>query len=100
MENKKYEFTGETKCVGNITLRRIRRLSDGVVGGWIEKESNLSHEGMCFVYDNALVSGNGLVSGNAWVCGDARVYGNAWVFGNARVCGDARVFGNALVYVP
>ena len=36
---KKYEFTGETKTLGNGTiLQRIRRLSDGVFGGWIEKE--------------------------------------------------------------
>lgn len=69
----KYEFTGETKQCGSIMLQRIRLLIDipnigkaGDVGGWIEKESNLSQN------DNAMVSGN------------AEVYGNAWVFGNAE----------------
>ena len=47
----KYEFTGETKKVGlfgNIIVRRIRAtIAFGVVkagdlGGWIEKEENLS----------------------------------------------------------
>ena len=39
----KYKFTDETKSSieGNI-LHRIKRLSDGKLGGWIEKEENLS----------------------------------------------------------
>jgi hypothetical protein len=68
---KKYEFTGETKTVAGILLHRIRRLSDGLVGGWIEKEENLSHEDLCFVFGNARVSGNAEVYGNAWVSGNA-----------------------------
>ena len=41
MTYKKYEFTGETKEVFGRTLHRIKRLSDGLVGGWIESEDNL-----------------------------------------------------------
>lgn len=63
--SKKYEFTGETKQFNCITLQRIRRLSDGLIGGWIESENNLSHNGSCFVY------------GEAQVYGEARVYGEA-----------------------
>ena len=85
MNTKKYEFTGETKEVYGITLRRIRRLSDSFVGGWIEKEENLSHEGNCWV------SGDAWVFGNARVTGNARVSGNAWVTGFARVCGNAEI---------
>lgn len=55
----------------------------GDVGGYIEKEENLSQSG------DAWVSGNAEVYGNARVSGNARVYGNAWVSGNARVSGDA-----------
>ena len=43
--SKKYEFTGKTKNYKGRLLHRIRRISDGLVGGWIEKEENLSHEG-------------------------------------------------------
>ena len=81
---KKYEFTGETKRVElwnrTATLHRIKATVEfgfvkvGELGGWIEKEENLSHEG------------------KAWVCGDAEVWGNAKVWGNAEVCGDAEVF--------
>lgn len=84
---RKYEFTGETRG----SLRRIRRLSDGCLGGWIENEKNLSHIGAAWVWDNAQVYGA------AWVCGEAQVYGNAQVYGDARVFGDARVYGEALV---
>lgn len=69
---KKYEFTGETKQINGVTLRRIKRLSDGLVGGWIEKEENLSHEGECFVY------GSAQVSDYARVFGSAQVFGSAW----------------------
>ena len=96
-ESKKYEFTGETKMYFGRTLRQIRAIKDfynvkaGEIGGWIEKESNLSQTGNAWVYDDASV------------CDDARVCDDAWVSGNARVSGDAninnmnqyRVFGPA-----
>jgi len=54
--NKKYEFTGETINHDNRILRRVRRISDGLIGGFIESEDNLSHK------DNAWVSGDAQVS--------------------------------------
>lgn len=91
---RKYEFTGNTRG----SLKRIRRISDGALGGWIESECNLSHEGQCWVSDNALVFGDAWVSDNAEVSRNAQVSGDAWVFGNAQVSGDARVAGNAWVF--
>ena len=88
---KKYEFTGETKEIRLLfrtaTLHRIRAtvafgiVEVGDLGGWIEKEENLSHEGKAWVW------------GNAEVCGDAEVWGNA------KVCGDAEVFSASHVLV-
>ena len=101
---KKYEFTGEVKVVFGITLHRIRAsVSFGVVvkgelGGWIEKEENLSQNGNAWVYGNALVYGNAEVCGNAKVYGNAKVCGNAKVYGNAKVHGNAEVCDNALVH--
>ena len=70
---KKFEFTGETKTISLLfrtaILHRIRAVAEfglvkvGDLGGWIEKEENLSHEG------------------KAWVCGNAKVWGNAEVCG-------------------
>lgn len=74
---KKYEFTGETKEIRLLfrtaTLHRIRAtvafgiVEVGDLGGWIEKEENLSHEG------------------KAWVWGIAKVWGNAEVFSASHV---------------
>ena len=92
--SKKYELTDETVRINSIILHRIKALTDfgdvdaGDLGGWVESERNMSHDGNAWVYDNARVYGN------AWVCGNALVYGNARVYGNAWVCGNAWVGSN------
>jgi hypothetical protein len=102
---KKYELLdNDTKTHNGVTLRRVRALrsfgniEEGELGGFIEKEENLSHRGNAWVYGNARVSGNARVEGNAWVLGNAWVSGDARVYGDARVSGDARVYGDAWVY--
>ena len=100
---KKYELTEETKVIGGKTLFRIRALRSfggikaGDLGGFIENERNLSHEGNAWVGDNAKVGGDAWVGDNARVGGYAWVDGYAWVGGNAKVGGDAWVGGNARV---
>ena len=102
---KKFELTAEfvTNVFGK-KLFRIKALvafgdvSAGELGGFVEKEENLSNNGNAWVYGNAQVSGNARVCGNARVSGDARVSGNAQVSGNARVSGNAWVYGDAQVY--
>ena len=109
--NKKYELLKDdcTKYAGNI-LYRIKALKDfgdvktGDLGGYIESENNLSHEGGCWVYNNALVCDSARVSDNAKIYGQARifdyakVYDNAEVFDKAHIYGDAKVFDNACVF--
>ena len=74
---KKFELTANSKMHLGKKLFQIKALisfgnvEEGDLGGFIEKEDNLSQ------------------SGNAWVSGNAEVYGNA------RVYGDAEVYGNA-----
>lgn len=63
----------------------------GELGGWIEKEGNLSHNGNAWVSDNACVTGNAQVRDNAHVAGNACVSGDTWVSGNAHVTGNAWV---------
>ena len=54
---KKYRLTEETKVINGHTLHRIEALKDfggvkkGELGGWIEKEDNLSHDGNAWVFD-------------------------------------------------
>ena len=66
---KKFELTANFKMVLGRKLFQIKALIDiekydvkaGDLGGWIEKEENLSHKG------------------DAWVSGDARVSGDAFL---------------------
>ena len=94
---KKFELTSEFVTFLGKKLFRIKALisfgnvEEGELGGYVEKEENLSNDG------NAWVSGDARVYGDAWVSGNARVYGDAWVSGNAWVSGDARVSGDAMV---
>ncbi|VEJ45272.1 hypothetical protein [Bartonella vinsonii] len=100
--SKKYEITNETRVLGDHTLYRIKALKDfgdikaGDLGGFIEDESNLSHDGDCWVGDDATVLKPGRVFENARVYGNASVGG--FVYGNAKVYDFAKVFANAHVY--
>ena len=75
-------------------LRDFGGIKAGDLGGYIEKESNLSHNGDAWLYEDAMVYGNALVRGNALVFGNAEVYGNAAIGGNVWVDGDARIQSN------
>ena len=84
-------------------LYRIKALRDfggikaGDLGGYIEKESNLSHNGDAWLYEDAMVYGDAHVYGEATIDDIAQVYGDARVYGNALICGNALVSGNAEV---
>ena len=107
---KKFELTAEQKINWfGRTLFRVKACVDfetvsgdevhaGDLGGFIEKESNLSQNGKAWVYGNAKVYGNARVYGDAEVFGNAQVFGDAGVWGNAKVWGNAAVWGNASVY--
>lgn len=92
-ENKmrKYEFTRETKEAGFRTLHRIRAVINfgdvkvGDLGGFIEREENLSHDGTAWVY------------ASAWICDNARIFGNARIFDNVKVFDNAKVCSNAII---
>ena len=68
---KKYILTEEAKEVGGHILHRIQAMRDfggvqkGDLGGWVESEENLSHDGDCWIFDNGRVFGDGRVFGNA-----------------------------------
>ena len=101
---KKYILTDETVEHLGHTLYRIQAVkafgfvSAGTLGGFIESEKNLDHDGKAWVFGNARVYDDAMVSGDAGVFGDTWVYDNARVFGDAVVSDNARAFGNAWVY--
>ncbi len=94
----KYEMLYEDKIeMGGHTLYRIRALKDfgnvkaGDIGGYIEKEGNLSQKGICWVYDDARVYDDAWVYGDAKVCDNAKVYDDACVYDHAHICGNAKI---------
>ncbi|CCD28970.1 putative phage-related hypothetical protein [Candidatus Glomeribacter gigasporarum BEG34] len=70
--SKKYELLKDD-CIeyDGRTLYRIRALRDfrgmkkGDLGGYIEKEENLSHEREAWVSGNAQISGDARIDGNS-----------------------------------
>lgn len=114
--NKKYELTPDIRVFHNRTLHRIKALRDfsdirkGDIGGYVESEANLSHEGRCWIYrttanpeedewfySDAMVWGNSQVYENAKIYEYARIYDSAKVYGDTWVSGDIKIFGNAQV---
>ena len=101
---KKYEMTSNYKIFLGKKLFQIRALVDlcngvkaGELGGYIEKEENLSQSGNAWVGGDARVTDNARVTGNAQVAGDAWVRDNAQVRDNAHIAGNAHVAGKAWV---
>ena len=108
MERKKYELTGETIKYKGYTLHRIKALKDivinteitikkGNLGGWIEKEYNLSQDGNCWVSGKAKVFGDATVKGCAYVSDYVEVHGNAIIRDNSKVYGYADVYGHSWI---
>ena len=101
--DKKYELTEETIEHNGHTLHRIRalrdfnRVSKGDLGGFVESESNLGHDGDCWIGGNAKVYDNGRVRQDASVRHRAEVYDDAIIIGEAIVDLDAKVYGKATV---
>lgn len=111
----KYEFTDEQKMLDdNTVVHRIRAIRDfgdvtrGTLGGWIENKLNLSHDGNCWVYHDAIVSGNARIENDATIRNNSRVYGDASIIDNvviednsivfgAYVCGDSIISNNTRV---
>ena len=116
MKTKKFELTEETIKYDGHTLYRIIALKDfdgackGDLGGYVEKESNLSQFGECWisgyakVYDDATVKGCAYVSdyvevhGNAIIRDNSKVYGYADVYGHSWIGDKSEIFGNAAVH--
>ena len=111
---KKYELTSEYVEFDGRKLYKIKALKSfylcgltvkaGALGGYVEKEENLSQEGNAWIHGNAYVYDNAYVRDNAYICEEAWIHGNveikneAWIHGNAEISGNAKVKDEAEVY--
>lgn len=136
MENKKYKFieddfrivnNGASKVHRIVALRDFSDVKKGDLGGYVEKEENLSHEGFAWVYDDGVVFDNARVVNDATVhnyavvCGatvlydsacakdysiiggevvcfdTAHISGKAIVWGDIKITGDSHIYGNVIL---
>ncbi len=101
---RKYELTSQTLAFRGRILHQIRAVRDfgnikaGALGGWIEREDNLSQEGNAWVHLSSHVAENAVISENAQIGAEATILGNAQISGNAKVHLYALVDGNAKIY--
>lgn len=107
--NKKYELTNESIEYINRTLYRIRALRDfgdvkaGDLGGFVESERNLSHDGDCWIYDDAIAMDMSHVRTNARMRHESIAGGHSEIFWcaelreNTIVTDSAKIGGNAVV---
>ena len=107
MENKKYELLKEDIKEVTFTrrnengeygpseicvlyrikaLRSFGNIKEGDLGGYIESEDNLSHDGTCWIYDDATVLHGG------------KVYENAQIHDKSSITGNSEIFGDAILY--
>lgn len=75
----------------------------GDIGGYVESEKNLSQEGTCWIFDNAVVCNSAVVKEHARIRDNAYIYSNAVIQGatyvgdNAHI-GDAAIVGGKPTY--
>lgn len=116
MDQTKYELV-TTEAIGPrgralFRVRALRNFGDvkaGDVGGFVEGTHNLSQEGECWIYDNAMavqraqVRDNGRLKGNSIVLLNSRVRENAevsgacWIDMDSDIAGTSRVSGSVRV---
>lgn len=104
--NKKYRLEGPY-CKGIehdykdlyriISIKDFSDVKSGDIGGFVEGEHNLSHNGDCWIYDNAAVFGNAFVKEDAIVKGEAIVRDDAFVTGAAVVADYCVISDKAIV---
>ena len=101
---RKYIFTEDEMVLHRRILHRIQaaknfgNVKTGDIGGWIEREENLSHEGTCWIYDDAKAYDDSRILSQAKLRGNARILHNAIVEDKAVISGDAKIYGKAHIF--
>lgn len=101
---KKYILTRNDiiKYNGHILYRiqavkSFDKVKKGDLGGYVESEDNLSHEGNAWVKDDAWVFGDAFVADNSLVYGNAVIGGSARIGHSAKIYGEAFIAGDAII---
>ena len=85
-------------CYRVVALRDFGDVKAGDRGGYVSNGRILSHEGDCWIGEEAAALGTVTVSGNARLEGWAAIWDDVELSGNARVYGLASLWGNTRVF--
>ena len=80
----------------SFQIRALKDFGDvkkGDLGGYINNESCLSHDGDCWVYQKAYVGNGCFVSDNSKVCNGAIIVGNVKIHGDSLIDGRVIISG-------
>lgn len=102
LENDSIVFEGH-KLFKIQALRDIKEseylgINAGDIGGYIEKEDNLSHYYSCWVHENAKVMDNARIFDNVQIMDNAIIKDTAEIFDEVKVFDQAIIFGNARLF--
>lgn len=94
----------QIKALKTFTTSNDTKVKEGDLGGFISGEHNLSHEGNCWVANNAEVWDQACVSENAYLGGFSSLSDQVQLYGNAKVIrgkssGNVKIYDNAKVAV-
>lgn len=105
MTDKKYKIRRDLSMeYAGHNLYRIEALKNfghiiaGDIGGYIEKEDNLSHYYSCWIHNNAKVMDDARVHDNAQVCNEAVIKEDAEIFDEVTVFDKAIISGNVSLF--
>lgn len=107
MNNKKYEIlmdeANTIEWKGHI-LHRIRALRDfndvreGDIGGYVEKEKNLSQCGNCWIYDEAKAMDNSRIYDDSIMYDNSEMHENSIMCDDSEMHNDSELHGNSAMY--
>ena len=104
---KKYEILMDEENTiewnGHI-LHRIKALKDfrnvrkGDIGGYVQKEKNLSQEGNCWIYDNAKAMDSSRIYDNSEMHDNSVMHENSIMFDNSEIHDSSIMHDNCRMY--
>lgn len=97
IESTAIEYEGH-KLYRIEALRDFANVKKGDRGGYVETQDNLSHDGNCWIYDDAKVYGQAKVFEDALILDNAEVFNHAEVYGKAQIRDNTEVHGYSKVY--
>ncbi len=80
-----------------VALRDFGDVKKGDIGGWVATEDNLSHDGKCWVYEDAMVYGNAKISDDVKVEDEAQISDNVQISGQVKISDTVEIWGDVTI---